>query len=87
MKIDNQKALEYVNNLNVSKCSLCGHTKWGLSDKIFQLTEFTPDGVGAETSVFPVLVVSCNNCGNTHLINAITAGIVEKQNTVEDKDR
>jgi len=41
---------------------------------MFQLSQYNPLILGGP--VIPVIPVVCNNCGNTILVNAITAGLL-----------
>ncbi len=59
-------------------CGLCGSDRWFFDDVVYELREvqaqhlFTPK----DAKLFPVLVVTCSNCGNSHLINALVTGVV-----------
>ena len=72
-----QKLAGFVNH----PCS-CSGGNWILSDTIFELREFNSGDLvigGSSSSIFPVIAISCGNCGNTHFFNAILLGLVEKK--------
>lgn len=65
-------------------CPMCGTGAWNVSDKVFELREFHDGnivlGVGP---IIPIIPVTCDNCGNVVLINAIVAGAVAPQKNEE----
>lgn len=58
-----------------NNCPLCKSGNWNISDKIFQLTEFH-DGniIIGHGPIIPIIPITCDNCGNTVLVNSILAG-------------
>lgn len=62
------------------RCPLCGEGNWNVSDRVFELREYHGGNVviGAGPIV-PVVPVTCDNCGNTTLVNAIVSGAVDKE--------
>lgn len=60
------------------RCPMCDHSAWEISSKIFEIREFH-DGnlVIGSGPIIPIIPVSCKNCGNTILLNAIIAGFVK----------
>lgn len=76
-----QKALEKLENFFKRPCG-CSGNNWILNDKIFELREFNGGDLvigGKSSSIFPVITVSCRDCGNTHFFNAVLLGIIEKK--------
>lgn len=62
-------------------CPMCGSNSWNVSDKIYELREFHGGNlVLGNGPIFPVVPVSCNNCGNSVFINAILSGAIDRQN-------
>lgn len=58
-------------------CPMCNAGTWNVQDSTYQLMEFNPQaGLVIGGPVIPVIPIVCSNCGNTLLINAITAGII-----------
>jgi predicted nucleic-acid-binding Zn-ribbon protein len=57
-------------------CPLCKNTKWTLSDTIWEMREFHKEGLIIGGPIYPVISITCVNCGNTHFVNAIVAGIM-----------
>ena len=82
MKLTNeqqQKVIQKLQHFLINHCS-CNAHNWILNDKVFELREFQGGGlvIGGESSVFPVITVTCKDCGNTYFFNAILLGAVEK---------
>lgn len=70
------------------KCDVCGGDKWTVSNTVFELREFNGGNmiIGGNSSVYPVIPLSCNTCGNTKLLNAITNGVMNPQGNTEKKE-
>lgn len=84
-----QKALEFIVQKTGDKpivCPVCGNTQWNLNTLVVDMSEFNNGNftVGSEITVMPFLTLACKNCGNTLLINAIAAGVVDSQPQAED---
>ncbi|WP_300030600.1 hypothetical protein [Candidatus Thioglobus sp.] len=57
-------------------CAVCGKNDWNVSDGLYELREFHGGSmVIGGSALIPVSPVTCNNCGNTVLINPLIAGI------------
>jgi hypothetical protein len=80
-KINQQKLLTHLSEKWKGRsCSMCDARNWNLSDKLFELREFQGGELVLGTGpIIPLVVVTCNNCGNTVLVNAIKAGAIEPQ--------
>jgi hypothetical protein len=80
-KVDTPKLIKYLSDKWQGKpCPMCGHAGWSVQDYVFELSVFQRGGlvVGGGPLV-PVVPVFCDNCGNTVLVNAISAGVVERE--------
>ena len=75
--IDTKKVLAHLNKIrSTSKgCKFCGANDWAVIDKVFELREFQSRVVGSP--IIPVIPVTCNQCGNILLFNAIAAKLVK----------
>jgi hypothetical protein len=62
----------------IPACGLCAAEKWFFDDVLYELRESQAQHLfsSRDAKVFPVLVVTCSNCGNTHMINALVTGVV-----------
>lgn len=58
---------------------MCGVSNWSVHDSTFQLTEFNQGSIVIGGPVIPIIPVSCTNCGNTILVNAIIAGFIKPE--------
>jgi len=61
-------------------CQFCDHNNWVLSDTLFEIREFTGGNIIIDnnTSVMPLIVIICGNCGNMIFINAVSLKIFNK---------
>lgn len=77
--IDFEKFKLFMSTKLNNPCYLCGERNWSIPDKYYELREFTGGGlvIGGNTGVSPVIPMTCNNCGNTVLINAIVSGFLK----------
>jgi hypothetical protein len=62
-------------------CNACGNPNWQFDDVIFELRQFVGGGISADSLIKPLIAITCTNCGNVMLMNAIAAGVlrVEQQ--------
>lgn len=76
-KFDASKAIEHLRTKwHGRPCPMCGAGNWNVQDSTYQLLEFNQGGLVIGGPVIPVIPIVCSNCGNTLLVNAITAGIL-----------
>lgn len=63
-------------------CPVCGTKLWAVNKTIMELREFNNGdlSVGANTSVMPLITLTCSECSNTMFFNAIMLGVVDKDN-------
>lgn len=64
---------------NLGPCPLCKKEKWTVSDTVWELQELFEGELRSNSPRTPVICLTCGNCGNTILINAIIAGIVKSE--------
>jgi len=76
---------EIINFLNSkwhgATCPLCGGREWNVNEKIYELREFNDGNLvvgGPNSSIIPVIPISCKNCGNTIFINALITGLLKE---------
>jgi hypothetical protein len=63
----------------IGKCSVCSSRSWTLLDHFVQMPLYHTDGniyMGGGPA-YPNVGIVCTNCGNTQLINAIMAGVLD----------
>lgn len=84
MKANQKRVEKYIKKIQPTVCPLCGHRNWSFSDKIFQLLEFDEKGIVLGGAAFPVIPLTCDNCGNTYLINALLADLLDRPNTSDN---
>lgn len=65
-------------------CPMCGESNWFVQTKVFQLTEFSKEkNLFIGGPVFPVIPVMCVYCGNTILVSAIQASVIDEKKRIE----
>lgn len=84
--IESEKLIQHLKTKWAGRrCPLCNTGNWNVSDKVYELREFHGGGlVIGNIPIVPVVPITCDNCGNTVLVNSIVAGLT-KQNK-GDKD-
>lgn len=81
MIICQAKLDEYLKKIHAHVCPLCGESNWTVSDTIFYAQELTRSKekgnlvIGEPSRYIPFIAISCNNCGNTHIINTLVADL------------
>ena len=60
-------------------CQVCQSTDWKITDAIFELREFTGGQITLDTDsmIYPVIPLSCANCGTTLFLNALDLGVLD----------
>ena len=76
-KLDATRLIEHLRTKWLgTPCPMCHVVNWTVQDSIYQLLQFNQGVLRIGGPVIPVIPVVCNNCGNTVLVNAITAGLL-----------
>lgn len=87
-KINSEKFLNHLKEKwKGQSCPLCGVGNWNVSDSVYELREFH-DGnlVIGSGPIVPIVPVTCSNCGNTIMVNALLSGAVEKPKKKEEEN-
>lgn len=84
MKIDTdkkQRIAEFLNSKvgSPKPCPVCGKTRWTLGDDVWELRQLSKDGLRVGGSLYPVILLICNECGNTQFLNAVVVGAVDQK--------
>lgn len=75
--IDLEQLNSKINGNWFRECPVChGKETIGFESDLMQLTEFKGGNLSNEIAVIPLVVLTCGNCGNTILLNAINLGLV-----------
>ncbi len=77
---DRNKFLEFLKEKWQGRpCPMCQVGNWSVQEKIFELREFHGGGLQlvAGSPILPIIPITCDNCGNTILVNAIVSRVVE----------
>ena len=84
MKLNTEQQEIFLNKLNSFPhklvCSVCGSNNWSANDTIFELREFMEGNliIGGDQSLYPVIPITCNVCGNTHFLNPLKLGLLNQ---------
>jgi hypothetical protein len=68
-----------------SKCPICGTNEWAAIEHLVSpiiLGGPRRNGWEMGSGVYPHFMMSCQKCGNVQFINAINAGVVEREKRV-----
>jgi len=87
-KADVQKVIEHLNTKwGKRHCPMCGENSWTVSDTVYELREYHGGNVVFGSGpIYPIVPVSCNNCGNSVMISAIQSGAIENPNVEQKKN-
>ena len=77
MKLTESQIKKISEKILASSKENCGHcgNKLQLNDSVFELREFTPGDNASASSLFPVVVLTCKECGNTQMFSAVFLGV------------
>ena len=81
--LDYDKLLTHLNEKwKNNPCPMCQTATWSTPAKIFEIREFSGGSlVVGGVPIIPIIPVTCQNCGNTIFINAITSNLlIDKTN-------
>lgn len=87
-KCNTENLLKHLNEKwHNTKCLLCQSDDWSANDSVFELRQFNQgDLTLGNTPILPVIPITCKNCGNTVLINAMIAKVIESPTNKEIKN-
>lgn len=79
-KEDIQKAIAWIDEhwTGQKACPICQNTRWGVADLIGEVQMTTLDG-GLTGKAYPLIIVTCQTCGYTVLLNALVVGLIERR--------
>ena len=78
MKVQQERMDAYLKKINGSPCPLCGQKRWQISNTVFQAIEFDTKGLILGGGAYPIVPLTCMNCGNTYFINALVADLIDR---------
>lgn len=86
MKLTEKQQELVIKKLEKTKkiCPTCGNGNLLVGDRIFEIREFNGGNLvigGKESSIYPLIAVSCPICGNVQFFNAILMGIMSKDSS------
>ena len=82
-----ENVIDHLNqNRDNSPFPMCGSINRIVTDKVYEFREFNEGNEALKNcSIFPVVPVSCNECGNSIMINALISGAIKRQNDKPDE--
>ena len=80
-KLDSEKLIGHLKQKwGGQKCPMCHQGKWSVQDNVYELRGFHGGSmVFGGSALIPIVPVTCDNCGNTILVNGIMAGVVDRK--------
>lgn len=76
-----EQALRWIedNWVGEKSCAICGHSGWFIGETIGEMKQINPGSrwIPNSGSAYPLIVLSCENCGYTLLFNAMVLGIMD----------
>ena len=76
-----EKALRWIeeNWVGEKACAICGNTGWFMGEAIGEMRQINPGSRWLPNAgpAYPLIVLSCENCGYTLLFNAIVLGLMD----------
>jgi len=76
---EKDKALAWIKERSGDKsliCTVCGQTKWIMGDHLIAPMIYRQGGFVLGGPAYPSVMLVCNNCGHTLLLNATMMGLV-----------
>ena len=65
-------------------CPMCGTAEWKVQPSVFQISQHSDKGVIiGGVPLIPLIPVTCSNCGNTLLVNAVVSGVLAPDGSVK----
>jgi hypothetical protein len=78
-----KKVIEQIaSKCSTRTCPMCGSIDWEVGNRVFELREFNHGNLnlgGQNSAIIPIIPLTCNKCGNTHLLNAIRYEVVNNE--------
>ncbi len=93
MKLTSEQQQKLISKLNEiwknKTCEICTSTSWNINDTVFELREFHGGNmvIGGNSSIQPLISLTCNNCGNTKLLNAIKLDVIDSPHQPEQEEK
>lgn len=90
MKLTPDQQKELIGKLNSlwknqKICQVCQNNNWSVSDIVFELREYHGGGmVISGSGILPLISITCQNCGQTILMNAMSLGIIKPGSPVSE---
>ena len=89
MKLTNKQKQLVIKKLDgIHSCPACGNHQLAISDTLFEVREINGGNlvIGGNSSIYPLLALSCSACGHTLFFNAILLGIISTDTKQSEPD-
>lgn len=76
---ERDKAVEWISTKWLhQQCPICEHSTWNVDD-VVELRQFEGGTLvlGGQSTIIPLVPITCNNCGYTFFINALKSKTIE----------
>lgn len=86
-KLSNEHRIKFEAWINskaalIGKCPICSSRNWMVMEHFVILPIFHGGNIVLGGPAYPSIGIICQNCGNTHLINAVISGILTEDSPV-----
>lgn len=72
-------------DLNSRACEICQSKEWILIEDLIMPLRFTKGGgILLGGACYPHVLITCNNCGNSKIFNAVKMGLLEEKQREKD---
>lgn len=73
MKLNRDKFIQEINKRWMSKnCPMCGQNNWNIGEEMQTMVRVGEDkSIQLGGTITPVIIMTCNECGNTLFINPL----------------
>ena len=77
--LDREKAIEWLEKhwKGTKACPICASNTWAIGEKPVEVRDFRGGGLFVGGPVYPLLIVTCQTCGNTLFFNALVARLLK----------
>ncbi len=79
IKLNREKFFEEINAKWINKnCPMCGKNHWNIDTSVVTPLKVNENsGISIGGSIFPIVPITCSNCGNVVFVNPLVIGALD----------